>query len=129
MQGRGRQNGKRCRVDIRSQFAAVARGADASLENFIERIEALCESAADCRISDCFGQRGAGREATPGAAACWFSVLLILLNWKTATPVDLTKWPAVQDYYQRLKQRPSIARALTEEHALYAAEQARHKAA
>src|SRR5713226_8956705 len=80
MQGRGRQNGKRCRVDIRSQFAAVARGADASLENFIERIEALCESAADCRISDCFGQCGADREATPGAAACWFSVLLILLN-------------------------------------------------
>jgi len=37
--------------------------------------------------------------------------------------------PAVQDYYQRLEQRPSIARALTEEHALYAAEQARHKAA
>jgi glutathione S-transferase len=51
------------------------------------------------------------------------------MNWKIATPVDLKKWPAVQDYYERLKQRPSIARALSEEDALYAAEQARHKAA
>ncbi|MGP0060583.1 MAG: glutathione S-transferase family protein [Beijerinckiaceae bacterium] len=55
--------------------------------------------------------------------------LFTVLNWKIATPVDLKKWPAVQDYYTRLKQRPSIARALSEEHALYAAEQARHKAA
>ncbi len=55
--------------------------------------------------------------------------LFTVLNWKIATPVDLSKWPAVQDYYSRLKQRPSIARALAEEHALYAAEQARYKAA
>jgi glutathione S-transferase len=55
--------------------------------------------------------------------------LLTVLNWKLATPVDLTKWPRVQDYYTRLKRRPSIARALSIEHALYAAEQARHKAA
>jgi glutathione S-transferase len=52
-----------------------------------------------------------------------------VLNWNIATPVDLTRWPAVQDYYVRLKRRPSIARALTDEHALYAAEMERHKAA
>lgn len=55
--------------------------------------------------------------------------LFTVLNWNIATPVDLKTWPAVLDYYTRLKQRASIARALTEEHALYAAEQARHRAA
>ena len=55
--------------------------------------------------------------------------LFTVLNWNIATPVDLARWPVVRDYYTRLKARPSIARALTEEHALYAAEQARHRAA
>jgi len=55
--------------------------------------------------------------------------LVTVLNWKIATPVDLTRWPAVHGYYVRLTQRPSIARALTDEHALYAASKARHKAA
>jgi glutathione S-transferase len=54
--------------------------------------------------------------------------LVTVLNWQIATPVDLNKWPAVEDYYTRLKQRPSIARALSEEHALYAEEMKRHKA-
>lgn len=55
--------------------------------------------------------------------------LFTVLNWNIATPVDLGRWPAVRDYYTRLKTRPSIARALSEEHALYAAEQARHRTA
>jgi len=55
--------------------------------------------------------------------------LFTVLNWKIATPVDLARWPAVKDYYERLQKRPSIARALAEEHALYADERARHKAA
>lgn len=55
--------------------------------------------------------------------------LFTVLNWKIATPVDLSKWPALASYYERLKQRPSIARALKEEFALYAAEMQRHKAA
>lgn len=55
--------------------------------------------------------------------------LFTVLNWNIATPVDLSRWPAVKDYYTRLKSRPGIARALSEEHALYAAEQARHRAA
>jgi glutathione S-transferase len=55
--------------------------------------------------------------------------LFTVLNWKIATPVDLKEWPAVEAYYRRLKERPSIARALSEEHALYAEEMKRHKAA
>jgi glutathione S-transferase len=55
--------------------------------------------------------------------------LFTVLNWNIATPIDLKKWPEVEAYYARLKQRPSIARALSEEHALYAAELQWHKAA
>ena len=55
--------------------------------------------------------------------------LFTVLNWKIATPVDLKKWPAVEAYYDRLTQRPAFARALNEEHALYAEEMKRHKAA
>jgi glutathione S-transferase len=51
--------------------------------------------------------------------------LFTVLNWNIATPVDLKAWPAVNDYYTRLKSRPSIARALKEEFALYAEEQKR----
>jgi glutathione S-transferase len=53
--------------------------------------------------------------------------LFTVLNWNIATPVELGGWPAVKAYYEALKQRPSIARALEEERALYAAEQARHR--
>ena len=55
--------------------------------------------------------------------------LFTVLNWKIATPVDLKKWPTVEAYYRRLKERPGIARALSEEHALYAEEAKRHKVA
>jgi glutathione S-transferase len=55
--------------------------------------------------------------------------LFTVLNWNIATPVDLKKWPAVDAYYTRLKQRPSIALAFSEERGLYAAEQKRHQAA
>jgi glutathione S-transferase len=55
--------------------------------------------------------------------------LFTVLNWSAATAVDLARWPAINDYYTRLRQRPSIAKALAEEHALYAAQRARHKVA
>jgi glutathione S-transferase len=56
--------------------------------------------------------------------------LATVLNWTRAIPeIDLANWPAVKSYHAAMKQRPSIAKALTEELALYQAEQARHKAA
>jgi glutathione S-transferase len=70
-----------------------------------------------------------GREFLLGEFSVADAYLVTVLNWNIATPVDLNKWPAVKDYYLRLKQRPNIARALSEEHVLYAAEQARHRAA
>jgi glutathione S-transferase len=56
--------------------------------------------------------------------------LVTVINWTMATPpVELAKWPTVKAYYERLRTRPSIARAIAEEFELYKAEIARHKAA
>jgi glutathione S-transferase len=56
--------------------------------------------------------------------------LVTIINWTMATPpIELAKWPAVKAYYERLRARPSIAKALAEEFELYKAELARHKAA
>jgi glutathione S-transferase len=56
--------------------------------------------------------------------------LVTVINWTMATPpVELVKWPAVKAYYERLRARPSIAKAIGEEFELYKAELARHKAA
>jgi glutathione S-transferase len=56
--------------------------------------------------------------------------LVTVINWTVATPpIDLAKWPALKAYYERLRARPSIAKAIAEEFELYKAELARHKAA
>ena len=56
--------------------------------------------------------------------------LATVINWTMATPqLDFSKWPAIKAYHKRLRERPSIARAVAEEFELFKAEQARHKAA
>jgi glutathione S-transferase len=56
--------------------------------------------------------------------------LFTTLNWARLTGVlDLTRWPHTQAYTYRLLERPSIARALDEEMALFQAERARQAAA
>jgi glutathione S-transferase len=56
--------------------------------------------------------------------------LVTVINWTMATPpIELAKWPNVKAYYERLRQRPSVAKAVAEEFELYKAEQARKKAA
>ena len=56
--------------------------------------------------------------------------LVTIINWTLATPpVELAKWPTVKAYYERLRARPSVAKAVSEEFELYKAELARHKAA
>ena len=56
--------------------------------------------------------------------------LVTVINWTMATPpIELAKWPSVKAYYERLRARPSIAKAVAEEFELYKAELARHKAA
>jgi len=56
--------------------------------------------------------------------------LVTVINWTMATPpVELAKWPSLKAYYERLRARPSVAKAMAEELELYKAELARHKAA
>lgn len=56
--------------------------------------------------------------------------LVTVINWTMATPpIELAKWPAVKAYYERLRNRPSIAKAIAEEFEMYKREIARHKAA
>jgi glutathione S-transferase len=56
--------------------------------------------------------------------------LVTVINWTMATPpVELAKWPAVKAYYERLRGRASIAKAVAEEFVLYKAELARHQVA
>lgn len=54
--------------------------------------------------------------------------LVTVLNWRDAARVDLAPWPAVQRYYERTKQHPSVARAMADEMALYVAREKRVKA-
>jgi glutathione S-transferase len=56
--------------------------------------------------------------------------LVTVINCTMATPpVELAKWPTLKAYYNRLRARPSIAKAIAEEFDLYKAELARRKAA
>jgi glutathione S-transferase len=45
--------------------------------------------------------------------------LVVVLNWAVATPIKLEGFPSVSAYLARLRKRPSVARALHEELALY----------
>jgi len=52
--------------------------------------------------------------------------LYAVLNWSAVAPVDLGAWPAIAAYHARLRERPAVARAFSEERALYARQLARH---
>jgi glutathione S-transferase len=55
--------------------------------------------------------------------------LVTVLNWSRFVGLELGAWPAVQAYYQGTSARPSVARAVADEMALYQAAQARRGAA
>ncbi|MFH1345215.1 MAG: glutathione binding-like protein [Pseudomonadota bacterium] len=72
----------------------------------------------------------AGREFLLDHFSVADAYLVTVINWTRATPpIELAKWPNVKAYHERLRARPSIARAIAEEARLYQAELARHKAA
>jgi glutathione S-transferase len=71
----------------------------------------------------------AGREFVLDRFSVADAYLVTVLNWSEAAGIDLAKWPTVDAYYKRLLKRPSVARAVAEERALYAEEVARRKAA
>jgi glutathione S-transferase len=56
--------------------------------------------------------------------------LTTVLNWTRATPeIDLSAYPNVKAYLERMRERPSVAQALATEIPLFHAEVARRKAA
>ena len=70
-----------------------------------------------------------GREFLLDSFSVADAYLYTVLNWSMATPVKFDRYPAIAAYFDRLKKRPSVAKAFGEELALYKAEQARHKQA
>ena len=52
--------------------------------------------------------------------------LAVVLAWTRAAGLDPAAWPAVRAWHKSIFERPSVARAVREERALYEAEQARH---
>jgi glutathione S-transferase len=72
----------------------------------------------------------AGREFLLDKFSVADAYLVTVLNWSMATPqVDLAGWPAIDAYHKRLRERPSVVRALSEEFELFKAEQKRHQTA
>ncbi len=53
--------------------------------------------------------------------------LATVLNWSAAAAIDLAEWPVVRDYYGRMRQRSSVARAIADETPIYAEEMERKK--
>jgi glutathione S-transferase len=45
--------------------------------------------------------------------------LFVMLTWARAISMDLSPWPAVEAYRDRMQARPAVARALAEEYGLY----------
>jgi glutathione S-transferase len=87
------------------------------LEKYLSRLDAL-------------NRHLEGREFLLDRFSVADAYLGTVLNWTMATPpIDLTKWPAVNEYLTRFRARPSVAKALAEELVLFKAEVARHKAA
>ena len=71
----------------------------------------------------------AGREYLLDRFTVADAYLYTVLNWSMATPVKFDRFPAIQGYFTRMRERPSIKRAFGEEFTLYKAELDRHKAA
>jgi glutathione S-transferase len=93
-----------------------------------EAVQAYALAKAGPRL-DYLNRHLAGREYLLDRFSVADAYLVTVLNWSRATPINLAEWPAILDYFKRISQRPSVARALAEEGELYAAEQAKHKAA
>jgi len=91
-------------------------------------VKACAASLADARFA-IVEKHLAGREFLLDTFSIADAYLFTVLNWTAATPLKLDAYPAIQAYVARLSTRPSIAKALGEELAMYKAEIAKQKAA
>jgi glutathione S-transferase len=55
----------------------------------------------------------AGREFLLDRFSVADAYLYTVLNWSMATPVKFDRFPAIQAYFKRMRERPSIAKAST----------------
>lgn len=67
----------------------------------------------------------AGREFLLERFSVADAYLFTAMNWTRATPIDLARWPSIKAYINTLRSRPSVARASSEEGAMYMEEQAK----
>lgn len=70
----------------------------------------------------------AGREFLLDRFTVADAYLTTVLNWGRAAGIDYAEWPAVKDYFGRMLKRPSVAKALAEEFALYQEQQKKRAA-
>ena len=91
-------------------------------------VKAYAASLADARFA-IVEKHLNGREFLLETFSIADAYLFTVLNWTGATPLKLDIYPAIQAYVARLQKRPSIAKALGEEFAMYKAEVAKQKAA
>ncbi|SMF77685.1 glutathione S-transferase [Tistlia consotensis] len=66
-----------------------------------------------------------GRDYLLEAFSVADAYLVTVLGWSRATSLNLADWPVLKAYVARLRERPSVARALAEELALYEAQEQR----
>lgn len=81
--------------------------------------KAYALSKAASRL-DWVTERLAGRDFVLDRFTVVDAYLVTVLGWSVATPIDLSKWPALMAYVARLRERPTVARALSEEFPLWA---------
>ena len=91
-------------------------------------VKAYAASLADARFA-IVERHLAGRDVLLERFSIADAYLFTVLNWTGATPLRLDAYPAIAAYVARLRERPSIAKALGEELAMYQAEVAKAKAA
>jgi glutathione S-transferase len=72
----------------------------------------------------------AGREYVLDEFSVADAYLVTVLNWTQVIPeIEMARHPAMAAYLERLRKRPSVAKAMAEEVPMFRAEVARHKAA
>ena len=91
-------------------------------------VKAWAASLADARFA-IVEKHLSGREFLLDTFSIADAYLFTVLNWTAATALKLDAYPAIQGYVARLAARPSVAKALGEELAMYKAEAAKQKAA
>jgi glutathione S-transferase len=88
-----------------------------------DAVKAYAGAKAKLRL-DVLERHLGGNEFLLPAFSVADAYLTAVLNWAPYAGIDLAPWPAVKAYHRRMAARPTIARAIAEEFALWQAEQA-----